>query len=307
MTLLMLPAFCALLLKALVIIWVDIGKQSATFMALFFVLAIQNLCEVLAYFQFLNGVSALYLVKAYYATCLFGLAYMFLYCIEVTQKTVRKSLFYLSMALATALSILIIATNVFVSDAESIGYSLTAVQGDFFMIIRFVFVGQILMSGCILFYGAVFSSDPNIQKQSFYTFMALSPIVLVGMGVNISQMMGFKFNASLVLPMATTTFLFLVCYLEPKTKLTRIMMYLPGSLERRLTSRILELTGDYALDGKGFRNTKYDLERLLVEYALEKHSHNVLRTAEAMGIERTTLYSVMRRCGIERPDKNVIK
>ena len=300
LTLLILPALCAMLLKVLVIMWVDIGKQSTTFMSLFFVLTIQNLCEVLAYFQYLNGVSALYLVYAYYSTCFFALAYLLLYCIEVSYRIIRKWVFYLVISLAIALSFLVFATDILISGVESIGYSLTAVQGRFFWVIRFTFIGQIFLSVAILFRGAFLKSALQDKHQSFYALISVSPLVFVGLGVNILQIFGYKFSASLIMPMATTAFLFLVCYLEPISRLTRIRMYLPGSLEKRLTKRILDLAGNYALDGKDFRDTKCDLERLLVEYSLEKHNHNVLRTAESMGIERATLYSVMKRRGISR-------
>ncbi len=298
----MLPALVALTLKLIVVYLVDTGKQSSTFVSLFVTLTLLNLCEVLAYIQFTNDQTAFWLLKAYYVVCLYCLCYLTLYAVEVAVGGLRKSVSLIFIGFASLLAVGVLSTDLFLIGTKSIGYSLTAVHGPYFPLIRFVFIAQTCLFASVLAWGLLYSKNAECRDQAMYTLICLSPIILTALSVNVVQAFGIELSNSMIMPFATTVFLFLVCYFEPKSKLTRIRMYLPRSRERKLTKEVFDLATEFALEGKSIQDVKTELERALLLYSLEKNGNVITRTADSIGINRTSLYTAMKRLGIKHRD-----
>ncbi len=296
---LILPALIALLLKFAVIFLVDAKKQSMIFMALFVTLALINLCEILAYLNYFTDKPAIMLMRSYYLLWIVALYYLILYTLEVAEI---KASYVWRVALASILLILcvlIIFSDLIITGTSPTSYSLTATRGLYNEWIRAIGIVGLLFIPYILILRTFREKNPLIKTRCIYTLLALLPVLLTSMSVNILQLLDIEFSAALVTPVATTCFLFLVCYFEPKTKLTNILMYLPGSRERLLTKQLFGLASEFALDGKRIGDTKVDIERMLLLYALQKNNHVITRTAESLGMNRTTLYTAMKRCGIK--------
>ncbi|WP_353410468.1 helix-turn-helix domain-containing protein [Arenicella sp. 4NH20-0111] len=300
MILLMLPALIALILKFAVMYWVDAGKQPPAFMALFVSLMLLNLCEVLAYIQFSSNLTAFWLVKAYYVICLFCIAFSCIYVMSVTQESVNSFVRHGFTAFAVVLSFILLFTDLMIIGTESIGYSLTAIHGPFYPLLRVVFLVQTGFVILILLQSVFRTSSSEQKVAAVYTLIAFSPMVVTTIGVNLAQIYGFKLSNSMLMPFATTLFLFLVCYLEPKAKLTRLRMYLPNSLERKLSNQIFDLATEFAVDGKPINDVKKELERTLLLYSLEKNDNVISHTADSIGLNRTSLYTAMKRLEIKR-------
>jgi len=58
-----------------------------------------------------------------------------------------------------------------------------------------------------------------------------------------------------------------------------------------------------AADKKALEDTVRHARQMVVEQALEQSDGNVAEAAAVLGIRRTSLYRIMKRCGIATPTK----
>jgi two-component system, NtrC family, response regulator len=74
---------------------------------------------------------------------------------------------------------------------------------------------------------------------------------------------------------------------------------------KRLTAEDLELDGtSLAPNGSTLKEAREAVERELVERALRKYGGKIAPAAADLGISRPTLYELMEKLGIHRPDRD---
>ena len=75
------------------------------------------------------------------------------------------------------------------------------------------------------------------------------------------------------------------------------------SSDKRLTLEDLELTGSpTAHQGSSLKEAREALEREMVQQALKKHAGKITGAAIELGISRPTLYELMAKLGLQKPE-----
>jgi two-component system NtrC family response regulator len=71
---------------------------------------------------------------------------------------------------------------------------------------------------------------------------------------------------------------------------------------KRITAADLELTGEGAMPpGASLKDAREAVERQMITQALRKHSGRITSAAADLGVSRPTLYELMEKLGIDRP------
>jgi len=119
--------------------------------------------------------------------------------------------------------------------------------------------------------------------------------------------LGVRFNASALLPLASTCFLFLVVLSERNHDLINIRHYLLFSKARMAEKRVLEIVREHLHDGVDLPKAKLEFEKALVKYALDDSDGNIAWAADRLNVNRSSLYSMLDRLGIQRNDSAASK
>lgn len=303
MSIYILPALLALIIKLSILALSYRGKgQSTVFITMVLILALHNLCEVLGFIEFFNGTPADYLFRFYYTASLWVAVFMLLYAIEVSRFKM-KEIKATAVIVAASLSVTVLYTDIVVAGSESLGYTLTVVKGPHYWLFQ-VFISVTLLSILpVLVIGYKKASEHIVEIQCVYTFLALLPLMFVGLGVIILMGFGIKLNASAILPIASTLFLIVTLKSEYHLKLTDVRRFIPMSPERQTSNEILDVCSRYSRDEISYRDGINEIERLLVLQKYKKNGGNASATAELMGMPRSSLYSIFNRLKIESRGK----
>lgn len=313
MTIYILPAAIALMVK-LAVLYVsgngsrsgsrDSKFQSSLFFTMVLVFACHNVAEILGFLEYFNGERLTQVLRWYYVMTVLAMAAMLLYAAQVGkihQKS--KVLRYVVVSSALALSLLIVVTDSVVAGSHSLGYVMTAVQGNYYWMFQASALLSFAAITWLLVSGYRKTNDHLIEIQCSYTLLALSPILIASVVIMFLMAIGVNVNAAALLPIATTAFLVITLKSESQHKLTDIRRHIPGSLERQTGRHIMDIFSRYAQDQVNYRDSLSEIEKLLVMHKHRKNDGNVSTTAANMDIPRSSLYSIFRRLEIEHNDK----
>ena len=142
-----------------------------------------------------------------------------------------------------------------------------------------------------------------VQIRCSYVLLAFSPLIVSCLFVIGLMAMGIPINATIIMPITTTIFLFVIIKSESKHKLTDLRRYLPRSSERQTSKEIMELYSLYSQDEISYRECMNQIERLLVIHKYAKNGNNASATAKSMEMPRSSLYSIFNRLKIDIKDQ----
>ena len=299
------PALISLVLKLFVLGYaIRSIKASAVFLSLITIFAINNALELSFYLNFFNNnelaLSATF--RLYFVSTTFVLGFIFLHSINVSQLK-SDVITHTVLLIATSISALILYTDLIVAGQRSIGYSVTAIEGELSSLFLLYCAVCLFGSLITLFYGYQTARTQLDAFRCRYSFFALAPIILVFACTAIFRYVDIPINAAGLLPIATTWFLILVIKTESKHKLSDIKRFLPMSLENKAANEFLDLLDFYVENGNKdnvYKDLHDDIERAIISYSLKKCNHNVAQTAKLMGIRnRSTMYAMINRLGID--------
>jgi len=136
MSYLFMPAVIALLIKLLILVTASNRSQPSTlFLPLVCVLACHNLCEVLGFFEFAKNGSLSFLLNVYYMTTISVVLIIYFYAIEVSRSTKNIGK-YIAFSGTGVLAVLILFTDAVIAGDKSIGYIITAIQGEYYFLFQ---------------------------------------------------------------------------------------------------------------------------------------------------------------------------
>jgi len=224
MSLVLLPASISLLLK-LLIFWTVAkgGRVSIVFLSLIAIFAVHNAVELLAlsYMIFGENNQAENILRPFYIVTTFTVMYILLHALTISE--VINKLITISLVTGAALlSSFILLTDFIIVGYYSIGYSISAIKGEYY----WLFAATILL-GAIVCFSTLIYGHRNAETQikatrCLYSLYALFPIVLVSFIAIFCKLLSIPFNATALTPIATTLFLFIVIKTESKHKLSEI-------------------------------------------------------------------------------------
>ncbi|RBP51456.1 hypothetical protein [Arenicella xantha] len=302
MSIYILPAILALVIKLLILGVSVKGKhQSTVFITMVLILALHNLCEVLGFLEFFESGPKEYLLRLYYATTVWVAAFMLIYSSEVSRLK-HGHFRAVLMSIAGVVSLLMLYTNWIVAGAESLGYTMTVVQGEQYWIFRIFVLATLLAIIPVIVVGYRRATEHIVEIQSIYTMFALAPLMLVGISVIVLMSLGVRVNASAFIPIASTLFLLITLKSEYRHNLTDVRRFIPFSAERRAANQIMDICSRYSRDKMSYRDGINEIEKILVLQKYQKEGGNASATAESMGMPRSSLYSIFNRLNIDTKD-----
>ena len=305
MNLLLLPALISLLLK-LFILWTATkgGRVSIIFLSLIAIFALHNAVELfaLSYMLFYQSSHIEQILRPFYIITVFAIMYITLHALTVSE-IINKTMTVCLITIATITSSLILLSDLVIAGHYSIGYSISAVKGDYYWLFAATAILGISTSVSVLAYGYRNAATQIKSIRCLYSIYALIPIFLVGLTTVMCKLLNIPFNATAIMPIASTLFLFIVIKTESKHKLSEIKRLLPMSLERKTADNFLNMLDEYVQNSNKedvYKNLQSSIEREIICYSLEKSNNNITHTANMMGLKnRSTLYSMLNRHGID--------
>lgn len=301
---LLMPVLMALVIKGTILL---VAKRAAiktdylwAFIAAF---AVHNLCELLAIFDAMDGSPNLYLYKVYYSITFVLMAYACSMGIEIGGARRIKWFSYVERCvwvLSGLGVVLSLFTSKILGGLTSLGYIYTAVKGDYYELFLATSVIALLGSLAGLSVGLKSSNSERQKRRSLIAILAFFPVVAAALTVLALMSAGYKTNALVVLPLASAVFLVILVYSERAHGLTDVQKIMPGTRQKQAIDRMSRLFSEYALGKIEYYYAIDEIEKLMVGYAHDKHDGNILRTAEHMGLSRSTLYKKMSKHKIGR-------
>jgi len=305
MSIIFIPALISLLLKLFVLAHViKGGRISNLFLSLIVVFAAHNAIETLGYLLYYKSNSdiAFIIFRFYYITTIYLLLCILLHGLSISKLENQFTTLSLIGA-ATTLSALVLFTNTVVAGEYTIGYSMTAVKGDYYWLFSAFLISSLVSTIAALTYGYRTFSTQLEKTRCKYSLLALMPIFIISSVAITLKIVDAKVNAAGLIPIATTLFLIIILQTESKHKLSNIRRLLPLSLERQTANNFLLLLDNYVKNsGKdnAYKELQHGIEREVVSYSLKKCNNNITHTANMMGIRnRSTLYTMINRLDID--------
>ena len=238
MSLYVVPALVALMLKLYILLIAHNSKSSRVFYGMILIFAIHNLCEVAAYIQFSEGIISEFLLRAYYAATFGFISYMCLYAIEVSKLNWLRRLSIPICAWMAVACLLVFFTDYLISGIQPMEHAVTAVPGAYYFLFSITALFSFLFVVGSLVRGYVSAPNHKVQVQCLYTLAAMSPIVLLGFIVIPLMSMGIEINAAGSLPICTTLFLIITLKSESKHGFSDVRRFLPFSRERKISNEV---------------------------------------------------------------------
>ncbi len=298
---LMIPAVISLVIKLVVLIlYRKGGGESSIFYTLILIFAGHNLAEVLAFLQHFSGDQMTAVMEWYYLLSFCSLGVMFLYAREVSNIAgpIYQTALIIGM-ITIVFGVLVFSTDLIIAGSKPLGNIATAVKGPYYWVFQ---ISALLTYGSVFFFlikGYLNAKHHITAIQCSYTLFAFSPLIIVGASLVILMAFGIHLNAVAILPITSTLFLLITLKSESQHRLTDIRRFVPFSIERKTSSKIMNIFSSYAKDETNYRDSMAEIEKLLVTHKHSKHNGNVSTTAASMEIPRSSLYSIFRRLNIE--------
>jgi hypothetical protein len=303
MNIYILPALVALFVKlGILVVAHRSTTHSKNFYKVVLAFALHNLCEVALFLKFFVIGNYEPVLLSYYVMSVWGLVFILFYSMDVGRVNIRflgSTLVFVGFAL----TVLLLASDLIVAGARSFSYTMTAIRGPFYWVFQVFSILMYFVVSLVLLQGYRNAKSHSMEIQCLSTLIAFAPIVLLSVGIIIVMNLGFQFNATAILPIATSAFLVITLLSESKHRLTDIRRFLPWSPERKTSNEIMDIFSQYARDDVNYREAVSDIERLLVLHKYQKNDANASATAERMGMPRSSLYSIFNRLKIDNRDE----
>lgn len=303
MSIFFVPALVSLLFKLFVLAYVlRGGKVSVLFLSLIVVFAVHNAIEIFGYFNALGGEAESAFLRLYYVATAYAILYMLLHGIAIS-KVSSKLITSVLIAVSTALSVLILFTDLIIAGQYSIGYTMTAVKGQYYWLFASYILILLSCNFVVLVYGQSAAKSRLDSVRCVHSLIALTPIMLVFIMAIIFKIADVGINATGLVPIATAIFLAVVLKTEAKHKLSDLRRVMPLSMERATSNQFMDLLDEYINNtnqDNAYKTLQAGIEREIIVYSLKKCDNNVSHATKMMGLKnRSTLYSMMSRLSID--------
>ena len=309
MNLYFLPALIALF-GNLVVIFIArrAGIRTDYLYSLVVIFAVHNVCELLLFFNFsLSNGLTLHFLSAYYAITFVLIAAACSLAFQVAEIKKNDFLYIVEKLIWVGAGIglfLSLFTNEIVAGVSELSYSSTAIKGESYWLFQLTSALTAIASAAGLCKGLIVAKDSRQKVRCLFMLSAYIPLVLGALTVLFMMNLGFKINATGVLPASIALFIWILVYSERRHRLTDIRRVVPGTKENKVTQQLQEVFAKYAAGEVGYQDSTNEIESLLLAYSYDKHSGNVLQTAKFMKLGRSTLYKKMQKHNMGRPYEN---
>ncbi|NKB78176.1 MAG: hypothetical protein GKR96_14370 [Gammaproteobacteria bacterium] len=272
------PVVAALIIKLCLLhryrgSWTTSGV-SKTFLCLLAVQMVASVLEVASLYygasSTLPAFSVLFL-KVYYVTLFWLLAFLLQISMLIVYGELNKKVGLIAYVVATMMTAVMLFTDGIVIGAQSIGYTVTRIPGDYYWAIPVygVVLSSLAIGVCI--YGYRVLENHFERLRCMYLLVAVCSLTAPILFAVVSMVMGYQTNAAIILPIGITLFLITLGYALSSETLYDIRMWIPFTQAFRL---------DMARHSEFF--LRYDGSEMLAKEKRARHEKRYLIRALAM-------------------------
>lgn len=269
--------------------------RNKTVTILFVALFALNVCELMLSLFTTNADGALWWLRLYYVSAIFVVSALLFLGAEMAGKKLHVLIKLLLTAVTFSL-VLLALTSWTISGAQSIGYSVRAVYGDYYHLLTPFFVFGLVTSLAFLTFGTQ-QSDRLEAKRCVAMLIAVIPLALVAVAAIFMMYMGYEVNATCALSLAVTTMIAVLVYTDAKHNLFFIYSYLPWTKEyrhKRELKRITRIAPSFYNSGVDARELQKKFEEILINMAIEFTDGNQKQAAELLNLPPTTVWRKLK-------------
>lgn len=315
MELILLPALVAISLKIAIFIRYhgSLRKKNLNLGMFFLAVFLLNLIELLSLDQYYTPQTNLLLLLSYYCCVVFTIhAYM---NIALQYSEFRSGnpmqLARIKTGLNSVLAVLVVGLifqRSIISGVETVDYSMTKIAGPNYWVFQAYAIGGLVFALTLLVQG-VRRLGSNIGKQQCLTVLLSTAMpVLAALSIIGLQAIGVEITAALFMSLALTVMLAMMVFAEEKTRLFRLLTFVPFTRERRLHKQLLtQITSCIAINDDpamqqslNLKHMMRELEGLVVEHVLDFYAGNQKLTAKALGVSEATVSRRARAGNVPR-------
>ena len=198
------------------------------------------------------------------------------FCMTVTQARFGQ---WISLGFAgfTALIVMLHFSGLIAQGYIVLGYTIISNEGAFYPLFQLFVVSALLTSIGSLFLGMRWGDD-TVRERSKTTLIAIAPLAIVGLGVVALRLLGFDSSSALVMPIASTFFLWILMLDERGEFVTfKVKWRIIFKLATNMNSLKL-------------REWDKEVERQLILEALRTTNNNKAAAAKLLGANQTTFH-----------------
>jgi len=314
-----LPSLIAICLKlAIFMRYHESLRRENLNLGVFFLAAlILNIIEFLAISPDFSAETNLLVLSSYYCASVFFLHAHVNLCLEYSEfkwnlRTIKTGM---NVLLALLVVSIIFNRNI-IAGAIQLDIALTKIEGPYYWVIQFYLLSFIFFGAGLLASGSRKLSSNLGRQRCFVMLVSTFPPALVTVGVLVSQELGYNSSAAIFLSLALTIMLCILVYAEEKTRLFRLLTFVPFTKERKLHKQLLnQITDCLAIDDNPAQTTSLNLKEMMkelegavVEHVLDYYNGNQKSTASALGVSEATVSrrarAVNRKGKVETSDSD---
>jgi len=279
----------------------SLRRENLNLGLLFLSLLMLNLIELLTInpTQFSQTAMMTFLL-AYYCCAIFVVHSFITVALQYSQfKWQPKALkIILNLLMATTILAVIFSRRV-IADVEVIFqvYSITRVAGDAYWVFQLYTVAGLLFATSVLVIGSMRLAGNIGRQRCLMVLISTSIPVLTAFVVMSLMALDVQINAAFFLPLALSVMLALMVYAEEKSRLFRLLTFVPYTKERSFHRNVLAAIDDCIGINDDPRSQRplnlklmmKNLEGMVVEHVLGYYEGNQKKAAGALGVSEATV------------------
>ena len=301
MELILIPSFLAICLKLAIFFRYQrsLTRENIALCIFFVAVFLWNLIELI----FLDGnysdqVNFFLLVCAYCSIIFLVHAFLSI-AIEYAKPRWQK-LEQIKLALNLFLGYLVVSVifdRGMIAGFEPNGVTLTKIPGERYWIFQIYLLAGVLAALTLLVNGVIKLKDNLDKQRCLAVLLAAVPAAAVGIFVVISQALGAGSTSTIFQSLGFTLMLGVLVYAEEKSRLFKLLTFIPFTRERKLHKKILaQITDCIAINDDpstqqpiNLKHMMREFEGLVVEHVLDYYGGNQKRAASALGVSEATV------------------
>jgi hypothetical protein len=311
MQLLILPSLLAISLKIAIFMRYhdSLSRENLNLGIFFFAALLLNIVEMIALDQHYTQQTDLLLLITYYCCAVFIIHAYLNIAIQYSEFSWRVGRFKTGLNIVLALLVCnLIFNRTLIADVQVVDFSLTKVAGPNSWAFQLYAICGLLFAIGLLIHG-VRHVGSNIGKQQCLTVLLSTAMpVLVTFAIIGLQAIGVQITSTLFMSLALTLMLAIMIYAKEKTRLFRLLTFVPFTRERRLHKQLFaQITSCIAINDNpalqqslNLKQMMRQFEGLVVEHVLDYYEGNQKLTATALGVSEATVSRRARASALRR-------
>lgn len=278
----------------------------ASFLVALFLL---NLSEIGLFENLSSPNESLLIMKSYYASAVFSCAALLIYSLNLNRdlKHNRSIIICISLLFIT----ITFTSDFFIAGVESIGYSLKAIQGKYYIQLVAFLSSFLLLSLSLMLRGYLIKENETVLRwKSLISITAITPSLLTAVGIMIVMRFYENINATAILSATTTFLLYALIYAENKYDMFKLLRKIPNTeaykywqedkaaYEKLYHSLLIFRLNQNVTKKIPFDDITSELEKYLINVALTDAGGVQSKAAETLGMNAPTLSKKLKKIRI---------